>query len=303
MKKDIILSGVGGQGILSIATVIGKAALKDGLYMKQAEVHGMSQRGGDVQSNLRISDQPIASDLIPSGKCDLIIALLKAPQRRHDAVLAVARLFEELVRRLYHLLEHLAVLLEYRHQRTVVDARHVLHRRADLADADAEHLVRGLGPDDGRFLGFGGLDLLDVAVAANQQPCAECDEHRHGDPAAPQQEQCHAEGDQESAERRDEPARDDGHHARNAVYGALASPGAVGQRRTHGHHEYHIGRRQRQLVRSADGDQDRCGREVHDGADHVVRCRRTLLCGQRLEPPVDGLLHADGDQKSGSIIL
>lgn len=75
MKKDIILSGVGGQGILSIATVIGKAALKNGLYMKQAEVHGMSQRGGDVQSNLRISDQPIASDLIPKGKCDLIISL------------------------------------------------------------------------------------------------------------------------------------------------------------------------------------------------------------------------------------
>ncbi|WP_321480614.1 indolepyruvate oxidoreductase subunit beta [uncultured Bacteroides sp.] len=75
MKKDIILSGVGGQGILSIATVIGKAALKEGLYMKQAEVHGMSQRGGDVQSNLRISSSPIASDLIPSGKCDLIISL------------------------------------------------------------------------------------------------------------------------------------------------------------------------------------------------------------------------------------
>lgn len=75
MKKDIILSGVGGQGILSIAAVIGQAALKDGLYMKQAEVHGMSQRGGDVQSNLRISDQPIASDLIPTGKCDLIISL------------------------------------------------------------------------------------------------------------------------------------------------------------------------------------------------------------------------------------
>ena len=75
MKKDIILSGVGGQGILSIATVIGQAALKDNLYMKQAEVHGMSQRGGDVQSNLRISDRPIASDLIPSGQCDLIISL------------------------------------------------------------------------------------------------------------------------------------------------------------------------------------------------------------------------------------
>lgn len=75
MKKDIILSGVGGQGILSIATVIGKSAIKEGLFMKQAEVHGMSQRGGDVQSNLRISDRPIASDLIPLGKCDLIISL------------------------------------------------------------------------------------------------------------------------------------------------------------------------------------------------------------------------------------
>lgn len=75
MKKDIILSGVGGQGILSIATVIGQAALKEGLHMKQAEVHGMSQRGGDVQSNLRISDKPIASDLIPMGQCDLIISL------------------------------------------------------------------------------------------------------------------------------------------------------------------------------------------------------------------------------------
>ena len=62
MKTDIILSGVGGQGILSIAAVIGEAALKEGLYMKQAEVHGMSQRGGDVQSNLRLSDEPIASD-------------------------------------------------------------------------------------------------------------------------------------------------------------------------------------------------------------------------------------------------
>lgn len=75
MKVDIILSGVGGQGILSIAAVIGEAALKEGLYMKQAEVHGMSQRGGDVQSNLRLSDQPIASDLIPKGHADLIISL------------------------------------------------------------------------------------------------------------------------------------------------------------------------------------------------------------------------------------
>lgn len=75
MRTDIILSGVGGQGILSIATIIGAAAIKEELYIKQAEVHGMSQRGGDVQSNLRISSQPIASDLIPLGKADLIISL------------------------------------------------------------------------------------------------------------------------------------------------------------------------------------------------------------------------------------
>jgi len=75
MKKDIILAGVGGQGILSIAAIIGTAAVKAGLFLKQAEVHGMSQRGGDVQSNLRISDTSIASDLIPVGKADLIISV------------------------------------------------------------------------------------------------------------------------------------------------------------------------------------------------------------------------------------
>ena len=75
MKKDIIIAGVGGQGILTIATVIGTAALMEGLQLKQAEVHGMSQRGGDIQSNLRISSKPIASDLIPEGKVDLIISV------------------------------------------------------------------------------------------------------------------------------------------------------------------------------------------------------------------------------------
>ena len=75
MQTDIILSGVGGQGILSIAAVIGEAAVHQDLYMKQAEVHGMSQRGGDVQSNLRISDKPIYSDLISKGKANLILSL------------------------------------------------------------------------------------------------------------------------------------------------------------------------------------------------------------------------------------
>ncbi len=75
MKTDIIISGVGGQGILSIAATIGLAAVANNLYLKQSEVHGMSQRGGDVQSHFRLSDTPIASDLIPFGKADLIISV------------------------------------------------------------------------------------------------------------------------------------------------------------------------------------------------------------------------------------
>jgi indolepyruvate ferredoxin oxidoreductase, beta subunit len=75
MKKDIIIAGVGGQGILSIAAAIGYAALEAGLHFKQSEVHGMSQRGGEVQSHFRLSDKPVASDLIPEGKADLIISV------------------------------------------------------------------------------------------------------------------------------------------------------------------------------------------------------------------------------------
>jgi indolepyruvate ferredoxin oxidoreductase beta subunit len=75
MKSDIVLSGVGGQGILSIATIIGLAAIENDLFLKQSEVHGMSQRGGDVQSHLRLSGKPISSDLIPYGKADLIISV------------------------------------------------------------------------------------------------------------------------------------------------------------------------------------------------------------------------------------
>lgn len=88
MKCDIILAGVGGQGILSIATILGAAALRENLHLKQAEVHGMSQRGGDVMSCLRLSSEPIASDLIPQGKADLIIALEPMEALRHIGWLA-----------------------------------------------------------------------------------------------------------------------------------------------------------------------------------------------------------------------
>ena len=75
MKTDIKLAGVGGQGILSIATVIGQAATATGLCLKQAEVHGMSQRGGDVQSDLRLSTEAIFSDQIPLGGANLILSM------------------------------------------------------------------------------------------------------------------------------------------------------------------------------------------------------------------------------------
>jgi indolepyruvate ferredoxin oxidoreductase beta subunit len=75
MKIDIVIAGVGGQGIVSIATVIGFAAVDSGLFLKQSEVHGMSQRGGDVSSNLRLSDGEIYSDLIPKGTADMIISV------------------------------------------------------------------------------------------------------------------------------------------------------------------------------------------------------------------------------------
>ena len=75
MKTNIIIAGVGGQGILTISSIIDLAAMHSGLHVKQAEVHGMSQRGGEVQSHLRISDSIIYSDLIPLGQADVIISV------------------------------------------------------------------------------------------------------------------------------------------------------------------------------------------------------------------------------------
>jgi indolepyruvate ferredoxin oxidoreductase beta subunit len=75
VKCDIILAGVGGQGVLSISAIIASGALKKGLFVKQSEVHGMAQRGGAVQANLRLSDQPIASDLIPRGQAHMILSM------------------------------------------------------------------------------------------------------------------------------------------------------------------------------------------------------------------------------------
>jgi len=75
METNIILAGVGGQGILSISYVIDMTAMQQGLSFKQAEVHGMSQRGGAVQSHLRISDKTIYSDLVPKGLGTVVISV------------------------------------------------------------------------------------------------------------------------------------------------------------------------------------------------------------------------------------
>jgi indolepyruvate ferredoxin oxidoreductase beta subunit len=88
MKTDIILAGVGGQGILSIAASLGAAALNEDFYLNQAETHGMSQQGGAVVSHLRISDKPIHSDLIPQGKADIILSVEPMESLRYLAYLS-----------------------------------------------------------------------------------------------------------------------------------------------------------------------------------------------------------------------
>lgn len=75
MKYDIIVAGVGGQGTLSVSSIIASAAMSEGLSVKQSEVHGMSQRGGGVVTNLRLSDKPIASDLIARGSASMILSI------------------------------------------------------------------------------------------------------------------------------------------------------------------------------------------------------------------------------------
>ena len=83
MKNDIIIAGVGGQGILTIAAIVGHAAVKAGLNVKQSEVHGMAQRGGAVVAHLRVSSDPIFSDLIAAGSADVILAVEPLEAIRH----------------------------------------------------------------------------------------------------------------------------------------------------------------------------------------------------------------------------
>jgi indolepyruvate ferredoxin oxidoreductase beta subunit len=75
MNFDLVIAGVGGQGVLTIAAVLDRAAHAAGLHVKQSEVHGMAQRGGAVSAFVRMSDQPIASDLIARGHAGLLLSV------------------------------------------------------------------------------------------------------------------------------------------------------------------------------------------------------------------------------------
>ncbi len=75
MKSDIVLAGVGGQGILTIAAIIGQAAVSQGMQVKQSEVHGMAQRGGSVVAHLRLSSAPVKSDLIELGTAHVVLGM------------------------------------------------------------------------------------------------------------------------------------------------------------------------------------------------------------------------------------
>ncbi len=83
MTYDIVLCGVGGQGVLSLASIIAKGAMMEDLHVKQAEVHGMSQRGGAVIATMRISSEEIFSDLIAEGAADMILSMEPLESLRH----------------------------------------------------------------------------------------------------------------------------------------------------------------------------------------------------------------------------
>jgi indolepyruvate ferredoxin oxidoreductase beta subunit len=87
MNYDLVLCGVGGQGVLTIAWVIDHAVHEAGLYLKQSEVHGMSQRGGAVSAFVRISDNPVASDLIAAGAASMVLSVEPLEALRYTPLL------------------------------------------------------------------------------------------------------------------------------------------------------------------------------------------------------------------------
>ena len=225
------------------------------------------RRARDVHQRLGHFVEVIDHLHVVVGRVD--VAALELFERGQQRVFAFARLVEEVVRLFDHVAQHLAVLLEYGDQRTVVDFCRRFHRAAHLVAQVDDDVFGGQGFHPGCGRGGGGFAFLDE-IAVDEHVAAEYRDDDEGDRAAVDQGEPDGEGDQEPAQCRDEPPGDDGHDARDAVYGAFAAPSAVCERRAHGHHEADVSGRQGEFERSGYGDQHGRGREVDRGADHVV---------------------------------
>ena len=71
---NVVLAGLGGQGVLKASDILADAAFRAGLDVKKAEVHGMSQRGGSVSSDVRFGEK-VLSPLVPQGEADFLLVL------------------------------------------------------------------------------------------------------------------------------------------------------------------------------------------------------------------------------------
>lgn len=181
MQKNIILAGVGGQGILSIAAVVDWAALREGLNIRQAEVHGMSQRGGAVQSHLRVSDHEIFADLIAFGTADLILSVEPLEALRYMPYLApegrVVSALEPFVNMPgYPPVEEILAELEKRGRPVLVDATGLareagnarasnmvmLGAAAPFTGIDPRHLEAGIGA----LFASKGQHIVDINIRA-----------------------------------------------------------------------------------------------------------------------------------------
>ena len=149
--QDILIAGVGGQGILTIAGIIGTAAIERGLHVKQSEVHGMAQRGGAVVSHLRLSERPIASDLIGRGRADLLLAmepmegLRHLPWLKHDGGVLVANSVPVRNIKPYPATENLLAHIDRLQQRRILDAE-ALARKAGTVRAVNSVLLGAASP-------------------------------------------------------------------------------------------------------------------------------------------------------------
>lgn len=150
MTRDVILAGVGGQGVLSLASILAQAALREGLQAKQSEVHGMAQRGGDVSAHLRLSDRPIRSALVSESRADLVLSMEPVEALRWSRWLSSAGAIvsaTEPVRNVpdYPALDEVLALLRARPGTVLVDAV-ALARRAGNAKAANAVLVGAASP-------------------------------------------------------------------------------------------------------------------------------------------------------------